>query len=74
MNRHFIEEPLARLGERKPRPARQRPRGLSWRAAPGDQPKTGKMRYNPPEPAQSSNGLRDPAGPATHGIPRKGLW
>ena len=53
MNRHFIEEPLMRLGEKKTPAQPASPLWQGFRGVPHLEinRETGKMRYNPPEPA-----------------------
>jgi len=66
MNRHFIEEPLMRLGEKK---ATQAPTPSPWQGFRGVphleiNRETGKMRYSPPEPAPEVKRVTRPSRPS----------
>ena len=66
MNRHFIEEPLMRLGEKKTPAQPASPLWQGFRGVPHLEinRETGKMRYNPPEPAPVAKRVTRPSRPS----------
>lgn len=74
MNRHFIEEPLMRLGEKKTPAQPASPLWQGFRGVPHLEinRETGKMRYNPPEPAPIVKRVTRPAATSGNTLEFKG--